>query len=198
MAKETNRARGWIAGQPVRFVQGHSRRRPLADRFWEKVQKAHPGECWPWLGGTNPAGYGLISINLKSRLASRVSWELHYSPIPNGLCALHNCDNPPYVNPEHLYLGTRKDNSGDCWARGRGRLPDNYGDRNPMRLHPELVKRGNGHPQAKLTEKQVVEIRELARTVSHRQLGFQFGVSSVNIDRIVSGKIWKHLQLDLS
>lgn len=124
--------------------------RPLADRFWEKVQRTEDG-CWPWTGATYPFGYGAIGRgHMRVEAAHRVSWELHHGPIPAGLKVLHRCDNPPCVNPEHLFLGTQADNMRDKQLKGRARK--------------------------RLTTAQVVDI--LARhTESHAALAREYGVT---------------------
>lgn len=107
--------------------------RPLAERFWEKVEQG-PG-CWEWMAGRDSAtGYGRIRIGRagsKHQLAHRVSWELANGPIPDGLWVLHHCDNPPCVNPAHLYLGTTIDNNRDRDARGRTARGERWYDARP-------------------------------------------------------------------
>jgi endogenous inhibitor of DNA gyrase (YacG/DUF329 family) len=97
--------------------------RPLAERFWEKVNMS--GECWLWLAGCNASGYGWFRTSgLQGRavLAHRVAWELTNGPIPDGVELCHNCpggDNPLCVRPDHLWLGTHQENMADSARKGR-------------------------------------------------------------------------------
>jgi hypothetical protein len=92
--------------------------RPLAERFWEKVNVGTPDECWTWAACTNPLGYGWINVNNSGELAHRISWLINHGEIPEGLVICHKCDNPPCVNPNHLFLGTQKDNMQDYARKG--------------------------------------------------------------------------------
>lgn len=125
-----------VTGQSVRAAcvrasrlrkQGHEVKRmpwkitqSIEDRFWAMVLKTE--SCWLWQGYMNPKGYGLISTKRGSRplQTHRVSYEIHYGPIPDGLWVLHKCDNQQCVNPEHLFLGTAHDNTADMIAKERG------------------------------------------------------------------------------
>lgn len=83
--------------RPVRYV-----RRPVADRFWPKVDERGPGECWPWTAATDGHGYGQITIDYKRKKAHRVAYELTVGPIPDGMSLDHLCRHPECVNPAHL------------------------------------------------------------------------------------------------
>src|ERR1700756_2891954 len=122
-------ARGWCEMHYARWrrhgkpdaVKFQYLRGRVEDRFWAKVAKG-PG-CWEWQGKRHYKGYGHFTVRGQGRRrtlkAHRVSWELANGPIPEGLHVLHSCDNPPCVNPDHLFLGTDMDNVHDRDAKGR-------------------------------------------------------------------------------
>jgi hypothetical protein len=181
-----------------------ARKRPLADRFWEKVNKSvGPRACWNWTGTVNPkTGYGEISGGERGsgrEIASRLSWQLHYGPIPDGLCVLHHCDNRLCVNPVHLFLGTRADNVHDMIQKGRNadHVRPGYhpkGDRNGARVHPERMSRGERHHSAKLTEARVRAIRAAyAGGVCQAILSREYGVTPTCVYNIVHRKTWRHI-----
>lgn len=89
----------------------------LEDRFNDQHEKG-PG-CWEWTGRCSVAGYGQIKDNYRTRGAHRVSYEIHNGAVPEGLQVLHHCDNPPCVNPEHLFIGTHQDNMDDKVSKNR-------------------------------------------------------------------------------
>jgi hypothetical protein len=92
----------------------------LERRFRKKFVERGPDECWVWEGGlAGRKGYGVISYKGKNVRAHRLAWELANGPIPNGLFVCHHCDNPPCVNPNHLFLGTATDNAQDMCQKGR-------------------------------------------------------------------------------
>jgi hypothetical protein len=92
----------------------------LPSGFWKNVNRnTRPGECWIWYEGRRHHGYGRIGSLQEG--AHRVAWELTNGPIPDGLDVLHKCDNPPCVNPDHLFLGDQEANMNDMAAKGRAR-----------------------------------------------------------------------------
>lgn len=160
-------------------------RRPLADRFHEKYKVNDETGCWEWTGALTH-GYGVINSGGagKAIRAHRVAYELFVGPIPNGdgyhgTCVLHRCDNPPCVNPEHLFLGTNHDNVLDREAKERNRASRN---------------KGNCNPAAKITESDVLAIR--ASNLKQRELAKLYGVTFQMISRIKRNKAWKHVQID--
>lgn len=94
----------------------------ILERFIKKVNKNTQSGCWEWIACLNTNGYGdFFSGSRKTghKLAHRVSWEIHKGQIAPGLLVLHKCDNPKCVNPEHLFLGTHRDNALDAKTKGR-------------------------------------------------------------------------------
>jgi len=91
---------------------------PIEERFWRFVRKVTDG-CWHWIGAQNERGYGMFAYD-GERLAHRVAYKLFKGPIDHQ-CVLHQCDNPPCVNPDHLFLGTRYDNHLDMLKKARGK-----------------------------------------------------------------------------
>lgn len=98
-------------------------KKPQSDeeRFWSKVEMIPFHDCWEWIAGKYPHGYGMIGIKKKKTTVSahRISYQMKYGPIPEGLQVNHKCDNPGCVRPEHLYAGTQKENIRDVILRGR-------------------------------------------------------------------------------
>jgi hypothetical protein len=118
-------ARGYCKKHYTRWVRhgnalANKQKRPLIDRFNERYTPVPGSGCWLWTAAlTAPDGYGSLMQDGKRILAHRFSWEYHNSLIPEGLCVLHKCDVKSCVNPDHLYVGTIKDNSIDAIKRDR-------------------------------------------------------------------------------
>lgn len=107
--------------------------RPVAERFWEKVDKS--GDCWIWTACKQQFGYGKFVVHKgdSPRTAHRLAYEMEIGQIPEGMQVLHRCDNPSCVKPDHLFTGTQLDNMRDMHAKGRWRYKprDQTGERNP-------------------------------------------------------------------
>jgi hypothetical protein len=99
----------------------HKDGRTLLERLLNKVVVNDVTDCWEWQGGKNNIGYGMMRDDLKMRTTHRVSYEEHKGPIPAGLCVMHSCDNPICCNPDHLSLGTHKQNTQDMMSKGRAK-----------------------------------------------------------------------------
>ena len=148
-------------------------KRPEADRFWTKVSKS--SGCWLWTGSVNVDGYAKFGRNGKWVSAHRVSYELKYGEIPDGMCVCHRCDVRNCVNPDHLFLGTHRDNMEDMARDGS--------------------KKGERHHGARLTENQVVEMRLMYAMgqCSQKSLALHFGVSPTTVYRVVRRTGWSHV-----
>lgn len=147
-------------------------RRPVEDRFWERVDKRTPDECWEWQGNKTPRGYGTIGDRDDSLYAHRLSYIFAHGEIPDGLYILHSCDNPGCVNPAHLRTGTQQDNINDALERGR-------------------IPKGEKSTSAKLTQEQAEQIRKLNQEgVSYKRLSKMFSITKSNIAHIVKMRSW--------
>lgn len=164
--------------------------RPVSveDRFWPKVQKSEG--CWLWTAGTTGAGYGKISVRLgvnQHRIvgAHCVSYAIHKGDVPEGMEVCHFCDNPPCVNPAHLFLGTRLTNMQDMVRKGR------Y---NPNRVHHKNCKPmpGQSNGRAIATDDDVRKMRSLPRAEA---IGFAvaLGMSERQAKKILRGQAWRHI-----
>lgn len=145
-----------------------------SDALAARTVKRETG-CVEWTGSTNRAGYGSIKVSGRTVLAHRASYEINRGPIPDGQWVLHRCDNPPCVNPDHLFLGDAQANVDDMMTKGRGRKA-----------------RGEGHGAAKLTEEQVRAIRADPRKV--RDIAPDYGIGKSTVSYIKTRKIWGHVE----
>ena len=148
----------------------------FAERFWSHVAQSET--CWVWTLSCEKAGYGQFQRNGAVDKAHRIAYELTYGPIPNGMCVLHTCDNPPCCNPAHLFTGTHTDNMRDMIRKGR-----------------ERHQPGVAQSQAKLTDAKVVDIRARYRpwTVPYRMLAEEYDVCIAVIRDVVKCKKWTHV-----
>jgi len=149
------------------------------ERVWEKVDIPHGGfGCWEWDASRTSQGYGRFSLDKKMVLVHRLIYEMVNGPIPDGLCVCHHCDNPPCVNPSHLFIGTNADNVRDRDEKGR-----------------TSSRKGSDNTQAKLTEGNVKDIRtRLTEGETTASVARMFGVSQRNIRKIGNHKVWTHVQ----
>lgn len=162
--------------RPSRFcsrkcsTQHTAKRIPLAVRFWPKVIKGDG--CWEWSGTRNARGYGKISRDHRPGTmdyAHRISWEIHFGPIPDGMDVRHFvCDNPPCVRPDHLRIGDRRANMADAMRKGR-------------------LRTGLAHRDARLSDAQVRAIRArfAAGGILQAALASEYGITERYVSQIV-------------
>lgn len=146
-----------------------------AERFWLKVNRS--GDCWLWTASTTK-GYGQFVSNSTRYYAHRFSWLIHNGPIPAGMSVLHKCDTPLCVRPDHLFIGTAKDNVRDCIAKGRAVRRPSQGERNGS---------------AKITAAQAAEIKRrfLAGEPAYK-IAPDFGIGRSQAWNIGSGNSWRN------
>jgi len=151
------------------------------ERFWSKVERKGDDECWEWKGTRDIGNYGKLYISSPKRttlMAHRISYFLKNGKFPLEMKILHICDNPPCCNPNHLKIGTQKDNVDDCIKKGR-RSPQNC-DNNNRRI---------------LNSSQVIETKELYETGSYsaREIAEKYCVHTTTINYILRGISWKEI-----
>ena len=155
--------------------------------------------CWTWTGKRDEKGYGRIKIRCEDGVwrphgAHRVSWEAHNGPIPGGLWVLHRCDNPPCINPNHLFLGTAADNTADMMQKGRWKPGIARGDKNGAYTKPDRVLRGSRVGTSKLSEAEVFAIkRAIDDGEPHAEIAGRYDVSRALISQIGRGERWSHV-----
>lgn len=162
-------------------------RLPIEERFWAKVQRGDPDECWPWTGATYRRGYGHFTLPGKRHItATRFALSLEIGrPLTPEEVACHGCDNPVCTNPsnpgerKHLFVGSYSDNTQDMLAKGR----------HVYTRHP-----GSLNGRARLNEEQVLRIRlQHASGEGQTALAMAYNVSQATIRDIITNRTWRHL-----
>ncbi len=147
---------------------------PVKERFDEKwIPEPNTG-CWLWTSTTDKLGYGHFRLN-GPKYAHRASWTIYRGEIPKDLNVCHKCDTPGCVNPDHLFLGTDSDNVKDAVSKGR------WSDA-----------KGEAHGNSKLTNDQIVSIREDKR--KSRDIAPDYGISFQQVYRIRNRESWPHIK----
>ena len=147
-------------------------------RFWDKIEKTET--CWNWIGAQRN-GYGAFKFQGKVQDTHRVSWILHFGDIPKGKYICHHCDNRKCVNPQHLFLGTQKDNIVDAIKKGRFIFPTKT-----------QIKKGHIPKSRKLTLEKAKEIRKkyIETKISQRALAKEYGVDRKAIWMLLHNNTW--------
>lgn len=135
--------------------------------------------CWDWKGCCANPGYGQFRHNMKRERAHRASWIIHFGEIPNGMHVLHKCDNRKCSNPEHLFLGSQKDNNLDTISKNR---------------HPFFGKKGSLNHRSVLKEHEVIQIKSMLKSnMLQKNIAKIFNIHPVTVSNINLEKSWKGL-----
>lgn len=160
--------------------------------FWKKVDKTEA--CWIWNGARHHRGnYGMVKINRRMKIASRISLQISIGALGPDECALHRCDNPPCVNPDHLFAGTPYENIKDKIKKGRA----NYakGEAHWTRRRPDLIKLKSTPDRSEISEQTVRSIREawISGGLTQGQVARIFGVTQGRTHAIIARKTFKDI-----
>ena len=156
---------------------------PTIEKFNDSFIPEPNSGCWLWLLSLTQSGYGHLQCGGFKGVAHRFSYQRFRGPIPEGMFVCHRCDCRSCVNPEHLFLGTVADNNRDCREKGR----------HASRLPTTNYAKGERQHLAKLTERDVKAIRQLAGKKSQREIGRDYGVTGNTIRCIQNRTTWNHI-----
>ena len=155
-------------------------------RFWGKVDQSDgPDACWEWQGARGKNGYGRLRGETGYIYAHRLSFELHYGAIPEGLIICHTCDNRACCNPAQLFAGTYRDNVQDAIAKGRfhGHRPTDP---------PTAVKEKSQERRCLFSDAQVLDIlAQHSSGMSARAISRALKVTNRTIEHILKGKRYR-------
>jgi hypothetical protein len=148
---------------------------PVEARFWSKVDRRGPNECWPWMASVRrkDEGYGAFWLDQRHQPSNRVAWTLTNGDIPEGMVVCHKCDNPPCCNPAHFFIGTRAENDEDRIAKGR-------------------QCRGERQKYAVLNDTLVRELRMLASEIGINKAARHLGINASTAWSAVR-RSWRHV-----
>ena len=157
-------------------------REAVESRFWAKVDKS--GDCWEWQGYRLPKGYGRIYAFGKSWMTHHMSLLLEGSDIPSGMIVCHHCDNPPCVNPDHLFIGTHVDNARDRDKKGRNHV---YSKEQYRAMQKKQAKE-----RRRFGKDDIYEIRN--SHASSRELGRRYGCDHTLIWQIRNYRVYSDVE----
>lgn len=144
----------------------------MKEKLLSNIQEVNG--CWEWQGARHKQGYGHFPYKRSVQLAHRISWRLFNGEIPRGMNVCHKCDNTSCVNPEHLFLGTQIQNMRDMFKKKR-------------KNH-----QGENHPRVKLTQQQVLEIREMIKNgFTQEEVCRKYGITNGHVGSIRHRRTWK-------